>query len=107
MNETDPVSMKHIGDNVANFDEDVWMTRARDVMMEANMAKFNQSAVCRQYLLDSGTKHLAEASPTDTYWGIGLGLRDANILKRDTWPIDGHNAMGHILMQIRDHLKQQ
>ena len=43
-------------------------------------AKFVQTANCKDYLLNTGDKKLAEASFRDTYDGIGITINDTNVL---------------------------
>ena len=41
-------------------------------MLIANYAKYSQNPELRRYLFDTGNSTLVEASPDDTYWGIGI-----------------------------------
>ena len=45
-------------------------------------------------------KILAEASPTDRVWGIGLSLTDGRSRKVSEWR--GKNILGFTLMKVRD-----
>ena len=47
----------------------------------------------RELLLGTGEEELAEAAPTDFYWGVG---RDGT----------GQNRLGHLLMRIRAKLRE-
>ena len=104
MHETNPISIKHLGNTVKNYKEEEWHSKADKIMHTANLAKFSQVASCRKYLLSTGNKHLAEGSPHDKQWGIGIGLQNPNVLHRDKWT--GKNKMGRILESVRDSLKQ-
>lgn len=57
------------------------------------------------YLLSTGDKILAEASPYDTIWGIGLEASDFDSTHPDRWP--GKNLLGKVLMRVREELKTQ
>jgi len=45
---------------------------------------------------------LAEASPFDTKWGIGLSADDPRARRRRQW--QGRNLLGEVLMEVRDIL---
>lgn len=45
---------------------------------------------------------LAEASPYDTKWGIGLTADDPHARRRHFWR--GRNLLGEVLMEVRDIL---
>jgi len=54
-------------------------------------------------LLATGEKMIAEASPVDLVWGIGLSVDDDAILDEVNWT--GNNLLGKVLMSIRQALK--
>jgi len=70
-----------------------WETGKLEVMQQAVAAKFLAQAnhALRQRLLATGKARLIEASPTDSYWGIGSDGK-------------GLNHLGRILMELRDTL---
>jgi len=45
---------------------------------------------------------LAEASPYDAKWGIGLAAEDPSARRRHLWK--GRNLLGEVLMEVRDAL---
>ena len=51
-------------------------------------------------LLDTKDAILAEASPQDKIWGIGLEENDPNSKDPESWR--GQNLLGKILMQLRE-----
>ncbi len=61
----DPKSAKALGRKVKHFDSDVWQANARRIVIEGNLAKFNQNEHLRAYLLGTGDMVLVEASPHD------------------------------------------
>ena len=50
-------------------------------------------------------RYIAEASPFDSYWGIGMGIDNPLALDKHNW--QGKNVMGHILMEVRELLQEQ
>ncbi|RYF96968.1 MAG: DUF1768 domain-containing protein, partial [Chitinophagaceae bacterium] len=47
---------------------------------------------------------IAEASPIDTIWGIGLAADDPGIENPSNWK--GENLLGYALMEVRDRLQK-
>ena len=70
--------------------------------MEGNKAKFGQNPAIKEYLLSTGDAILAEASPYDKIWGIGLGRAEAKKGTVEQW--QGENLLGCALMEVRDWL---
>jgi ribA/ribD-fused uncharacterized protein len=68
-----------------------WDAYRISVMEKAVRAKFEQNESLRKLLLSTGNKELAEASPTDYFWGIGKKK-------------NGENRLGKILMNLRKDL---
>jgi ribA/ribD-fused uncharacterized protein len=64
------------------------------VMRKALVAKFSQHADLRAILLGTGDAVLVEHTTNDSYWGDG---GDGS----------GKNRLGHLLMSVRDELRQQ
>jgi ribA/ribD-fused uncharacterized protein len=67
------------------------------------MARFTQSAKCRELLLATGDKILVEASPYDKVWGVGLAASDTDILDETKWK--GENLLGKVLTEVREIIK--
>ena len=72
-------------------------------MLEGNKAKFGQNADLKAFLLSTGDALLAEASPYDKIWGIGLSREQAMNGTVEQW--QGENLLGCVLMDVRDWLK--
>ena len=70
-------------------------------MKAALQAKFSLSESHKTYLIETGNDTLAEAS-RDSYWGIGLSLRDKQLWSRDKW--SGENKLGILLEEVRHEL---
>lgn len=73
--------------------------------MKGNKAKFSQNPTLKEFLLSTGDSILAEASPYDSIWGIGLGWEDAEKGGVAQWR--GENLLGCALMEVRDWLKER
>ena len=83
---TEPATIKHLGRNVRPFDAATWETVAYDHARRINTAKFPQDGDRRARLLATGGRFLAQASPSDTTWGIGLNAATAAVTAPSKWP---------------------
>jgi len=81
----DPGAAKALGRQVRGFDEQVWAGQRFGVVVVGNLAKFSQHPQLGQFLLASGDLVLAEASPRDRVWGIGLAAGDERAASPRTW----------------------
>jgi ribA/ribD-fused uncharacterized protein len=101
MNTDDPVSQKQIARSISKIKE--WSKLAPGVMMNGLRAKFKQNPDLNDYLMKTKEYQLAEASPYDTYWGIGLSI-DSDI-KADPKQWVGQNHLGRLLVDLREEMK--
>ena len=95
-----PNAAKALGRNVRGFDEKVWLQHRYDIVVRANQAKFSQNPPLNEYLLQTGSRVIVEASPVDSIWGIGLAQDNADVNNPNLWK--GLNLLGFALMQVRD-----
>lgn len=102
----DPLTCKKLGDQAIRTQETQkkWAAEKVKVMEKANLHKFQQNSHLKAVLLSTGDMLLAEASPKDTFWGIGMPMKDKKKTDRKQWP--GQNHLGEVLMTIRHHLKE-
>lgn len=105
MNEPDPAKCKQLGKQVKNLNVGAWDRCKEEVVYHANLAKFSQNEDALQALLSTGEKILAEASPYDTIWGIGMEASDPNSTKPEKWK--GKNLLGKVLMKVREQLQKE
>ena len=84
---------------------DRWDKTCRAIVKKGVKAKFAQNENLLEALLGTGTELLAECSPTDTRWGIGVGIDDPNRFDVSKWK--GSNYLGIILMEVREELRQE
>lgn len=103
MASTSPREQKAIGRKVKNFDKDTWDSVCREIVFDANFAKFTQNPKMMVELIETGDKEIVEASPEDKIWGIGLHESDSRCLDKSQW--QGTNWLGEAIMQVRERLK--
>jgi ribA/ribD-fused uncharacterized protein len=101
---TVPRQIKAMGQKVRGFDPRSWDLIKFDRLKEACLLKFSQNPALAHHLLHGTNEQLAEASPTDAYWGIGLRLTDPAALDPSKWK--GQNRMGQVLKEVRDRLRK-
>jgi ribA/ribD-fused uncharacterized protein len=97
-----PASAKQLGRRVRNYRGDIWDRHRFDVVVQGSIAKFEQNETLRRYLLATGDRILAEASPVDNIWGIGFAASDARAKDPLQWT--GLSLLGFALMRVRDRL---
>lgn len=103
MTAKEPERQKAFGRHIEGFNVHVWEAVARDVVFRGNAAKFTQHADLRAQLLATGDDLIAEASPTDVVWGIGLPEDDPDALEPARWR--GRNWLGAAIMEVRRTLR--
>lgn len=100
MSESDPGKCKELGKLVRNFDSATWDSCKREIVFNANYAKFTQNPDLMAKLKATGNAIIAEASPGDKIWGIGMAADDPAARCPNRWA--GQNLLGGILQEIRD-----
>ena len=93
-------TIKRLGRQVKNFDENLWCQHRVEIVIDGNMLKFQADKSLRERLLTTGDTILVETSPYDKIWGVGSTSK-ANI---KYWK--GSNLLGQILMYVRKELQQ-
>lgn len=97
-----PRKMKALGPKVRHFKEGVWKANRVSIVRKNNVAKFTQNEKLCQALLKT-TGLLAEASPSDKIWGIGLNESKAKVTDPSKWP--GLNLLGQVLTDVREEIR--
>lgn len=97
-----PGAAKAAGRQVRGFDEDAWTAARYDIVIAGTLAKFTQHPDLADILTRTGTQVLAEASPFDRIWGIGMAASNPAATQPSRWK--GLNLLGFALMDARDHL---
>ncbi len=98
-----PALVKQLGREVNGFDEKVWAKSSYELVVQGNKHKFSQNNMLKNFLLQTGSKIIVEASPADTIWGIGLSQDAKEAANPVQWK--GTNLLGFALMEVRDQLK--
>jgi ribA/ribD-fused uncharacterized protein len=76
----DPAEAKKIGrTKFKEFDDILWTRISTPIVKRGVRAKFEQNPELREILLSTGNAVLAECSPYDQIWGIGLSPNDDRI----------------------------
>lgn len=95
-----PADCKRLGRGI-KIDKKQWQQREAAIMKKALYEKFSQNHALKDYLMRTGDCSIAEASPSDTFWGIGVGLRAVASSKAKQFKWTGKNKLGHLLMELR------
>lgn len=103
--EPDAAGTRMLGRRVKPFDESVWQMHRSALVTAGNFAKFSQNPRLGAYLLGTGDAILAEASPMEWIWGIGLTEEDPRARQPERWK--GLNLLGFALMAARMQLAAQ
>lgn len=100
----DPKVSLVLGNRVKGFDSEKWGKVRRQAMSQAVLEKYEGNLVLAQRLLDPvfDNKVFVEASPIDTYWGIGMAVNDPDIEDSTLWK--GRNILGQIITETRSRL---
>ena len=99
---TKPWECKDLGRKVTPYDNKKWSENRYEIAKTAVRAKFEQNDELKQKLLATGNAILAEASPKDDVWGIGIDAATAAKTDIKEWP--GQGILGMILMEVRAEL---
>lgn len=99
-----PDQIKALGRKVRGFNQALWDQAKYSIVLNGNWCKFSQNRRLRDFLLSTGDSVLAEASPYDTIWGIGLSAESPDAQNPLNWR--GQNLLGFALMEVRDELRR-
>lgn len=101
----DVAKIKALGRKVRGYDDSVWDKVRQGIVHDGLLAKFSQNKELKECLLNTGDAILAECSPFDRIWGIGLSIKNPDSLEQVKWR--GRNLLGFTLMQVREELKNK
>jgi ribA/ribD-fused uncharacterized protein len=97
MRTSSPKTMKSLGRKVKNFNSVIWEKERYNIVWCGNMLKFGSDVELLDILQDTGDAVIAEASPYDKIWGIGMRKRKG--LTEKDWK--GLNLLGKVLEEVR------
>ena len=106
MQTSDPSQCKAIaGQPFPEFRSATWEATCYTIVKRGVKAKFIQNIGIRNILLHTKDALLAECSPIDPKWGIGIALNNPDQMDVSKWK--GKNYLGRILMEVREELRQE
>lgn len=106
MDTEDPSKCKKIaGQKFPEFVSELWEKTCYAIVKRGVKAKFVQNEDIQKTLLDTRCALLAECSPFDKKWGVGIDISDPNRYDISKWI--GKNLLGRILMEVRDEIRQE
>ena len=100
----DPREQKRLGRHVCLFDPELWRSECEHIVLHGNLAKISQNEDMHLALIQTGDRRLAEASPHDALWGIGLSAHDPRASSPDFWC--GQNLLGQAVENAREILRR-
>ena len=98
-----PRHAKELGSKVSPYDEYVWRDVREQLAYVGIREKFLQNPELAQTLLATGDAVLAEASPLDSIWGVGIAADNPGFADMSGWR--GENLLGRICMRVRTDLR--
>lgn len=102
MASTNPGKAKALGRKVRGFQPEEWDAAKFDIVVEGNLHKFRQIPEMGEFLKNTQSRILVEASPVDFIWGIGMAKDHPKVNDPAAWK--GQNLLGFALMEVRDKL---
>ena len=103
---SDPAKCKKIASQkFPEFNPDIWEKTCYTIVKRGVKAKFAQNESIRNVLLGTGHELLAECSPYDKKWGIGIDIGNPDRFSVSKW--QGKNLLGRILMEVREELREE
>lgn len=95
-----PEEAKKLGRSVKNWDESAWVNNREKIMLRGLELKLAAHPELQQLLSSTAGKVIAEASPYDVIWGIGLARSHQHVTKPKLWR--GENLLGKMWMRLRE-----
>ena len=98
-----PEETKKLGRTVSPWNQELWDKNICYIAREVTLAKFSQNEEYKYALLATENYLIAEAAPRDKIWGIGMGVKNPELINPTKWK--GSNILGWALMEVRNKLK--
>jgi len=99
-----PRRAKELGGVAGPYDGTLWDAVREQLVYYGVREKFLANDLDRNLLLSTGTALLAEASPYDRVWGVGMTTDDPRFANPAKW--DGENLLGRACMRARADIRQ-
>lgn len=99
-----PRRAKELGGEVAPYDDALWDAVREQMVYYGVREKFLANDLERNLLLSTGSALLAEASPYDRVWGVGVTEDDPRFANPVKW--EGENLLGRACMRARADIRQ-
>jgi hypothetical protein len=100
--ESVPTSQKRLAKKINGCDENKWIEKCEEVMLNGLIAKFSQNDNALDVLTTTGHRYIYESSPRDKFWGTGISLSSPLCL--DPNKHTGLNRLGKLLESVREKL---
>ena len=98
-----PRRAKELGGKVHPYDDRVWRAVREELAYVGIREKFLQNPDLARELMATGSSVLAEASPYDHVWGVGIAANSSGFEDMTGWK--GDNLQGRICMRVRADLR--
>ena len=98
----DPREQKRLGRQVRHYDPELWQSECENIVFHGSLEKFSQNKEMHLALIQIGDRRLAEASPHDNQWGIGLSACNPRASCPDSWC--GQKLLGKALKHAQEIL---
>lgn len=99
-----PRRAKELGGEVKPYDGALWDAVREQMVYYGVREKFMANEPERNLLLSTGSALLAEASPYDKVWGVGMTADDPRFANPAKW--EGENLLGRACMRGRADIRQ-
>ena len=99
-----PRRAKELGGEVKPYNGALWDAVREQMVYYGVREKFLANEPEREELLSTGSALLAEASPYDKVWGVGMTADDPRFANPAKW--QGENLLGRTCMRVRADLRQ-
>ena len=99
-----PRRAKELGAEVKPYDGALWDAVREQMVYYGVREKFLANGPERDELLSTGSALLAEASPYDRVWGVGMTADDPRFANPAKW--EGENLLGRACMRARADIRQ-
>ena len=103
MSASDPSKHKRVGRGVRKFDTAAWDREKQHAVLSGNNDNCTPAPAMKRHRLSTDNTVLAEASPLDPVWGIGLRANDPRA--KDPHKRRGKNLLGEALSAVREEIR--